>query len=65
MKEEAEVDGAALCSSLQVCGLIRKHAELHGAKLSISQGNDAFAVTWAMGTELQLEEAASSTVLSS
>lgn len=39
-----------------LCGLIRKHAELHGAKLSISQGNDAFAVTLAMGTELWLEE---------
>lgn len=65
MKEEVEVDGAALCSSLQVCGLVRKRADPHGAKLSISQGNDAFAVTWAMGTELQLEEAASSNVLSS
>lgn len=50
------VDGVALCSSLQVCEFIRKHAALHGTKLSISQGTDAFAVTLAMGKELWLEE---------
>lgn len=52
LKEEVGVDGDDLCSSLQDCGLIRKHAELHRAKLSIRQGNDAFAVTLAMDTEL-------------
>ena len=44
-KEEVEVDGVVLCSLLQVCRLIRKHAVLQGSGLSIGQGNAAFAVT--------------------
>lgn len=59
VKEEVGVDGVALCSPLQVCGLIRKHAELHGPKLSTSQGSDAFAVILAMNTELWLEDSCS------
>lgn len=59
VKEEVGVDGVALCLSLQVCGLIRRCAEQHGDKLSLSQGNDAFAVTFAMDTELWLENSCS------
>lgn len=41
-----------ICAHLYKIVDSRKHAELHRAKLSIRQGNDAFAVTLAMDTEL-------------
>lgn len=56
MKEKVEVDGVALCSSLQVCGLIRKRAVLQGTGLSIRPGMAAFAMTFVFGTELWLGE---------